>query len=460
MLLGLRAFIAIAVCKILRAGSRVLRRGGTAMPGHIALLICPDLLNRLSGSVTSIAVTGTNGKTTTSRMIEETLSEAGLDYFSNRSGANLISGITTEFVMNSSLFGKMRKQYAVIECDEAAARKVFGQLQPRYIVVTNLFRDQLDRYGEITHTLENIKEGIRSVPGAILCLNADCSLTASLAEQNSANSVVWYGIDAGAVINSETQILSDASHCIFCKHEYEYRYRTYAHLGGFFCPQCGYSRPDTDYSIASVSAMTAQSSEAIIRTPQGQFHLSVNLPAGYNLYNATAAYAICSTVGIASKTCIHALANFSCGFGRMELFPLGAQGSRMILIKNPAGASQALEYLTHITGQFVLVACLNDRNADGRDVSWIWDADFSLIQKLGGQIERIYISGDRAYDMRIRLKYAGIPDHAMTVISKPEQLVTALQQETLPIYIIPTYTAMLDLRKAIVHRVGGKEFWE
>ena len=169
------------------------------MPGRIAMKLCPDLLSYLARDVSTVAVTGTNGKTTCSRMIEEAFSEAGLDYLSNRSGANLMSGITTEFVMNCTMSGKVKKSCAVIECDEAAAAKVFAQLKPRVIVVTNLFRDQLDRYGEITHTLSNIRQGIQSVPEALLCLNADCSLTASLAD-DLPNPVHWYGVNASMPI--------------------------------------------------------------------------------------------------------------------------------------------------------------------------------------------------------------------------------------------------------------------
>ena len=196
--MGFRAFLAILLCKGLRWISRVLHRGGTAMPGRWALRVCPNLLSILARDVKAVAITGTNGKTTSARMIEQAFAEQGKSYFANRSGANLISGITTEFVMNSTLSGKCRKEYAVIECDEAAAVKVFPQLKPRVVVVTNLFRDQLDRYGEVTHTLENVRTGISSVPEAVLCLNAYCSLTASLAG-DLPNKVVFFGINAGAV---------------------------------------------------------------------------------------------------------------------------------------------------------------------------------------------------------------------------------------------------------------------
>ena len=459
MKIPFRAFLAILICKILRRVCRLLHRGGTAMPGRIAMKLCPELLSHLSASVQTVAVTGTNGKTTCCRMIEESFSEADLSYFANRSGANLMSGILTEFVMNSTLSGKAKKEYAVIECDEAAARTVFGPLRPKAIVVTNLFRDQLDRYGEITHTLNNIREGILAVPTAILCLNADCSLTSSLAVDELPNPVLWYGIDGSAGLSSAMPALSDASHCIRCKTEYQYDYRTYAHLGGFHCPNCGYRRHDADFAVTGIVRMDSQSSEVLFRTPTGEDPLLVNLPAAYNLYNAAAAITATSAMGISKEIWQSALASFSCGFGRMERFPL-AGGTRMILAKNPAGCSQALEFISEVSEPFALVVCLNDRSADGTDISWIWDAGFEVLTPISDRIKAVYISGDRAEDLRLRLKYAGLPDRDMQVIHGPEKLVDALEKETLPVYIMPTYTALLELRTAIVHRCGGSEFWE
>ena len=214
----IRVFFAILLCKLLRFASRLLHRGGTAMPGRFALKVCPGLLGLLARQVKTVAITGTNGKTTSARMIEQAFADQGKSYFANRSGANLLSGITTEFVMNSTLSGRCRKEYAVIECDEAASVSVFPQLRPQVIVVTNLFRDQLDRYGEVTHTLANVRAGIQGAPGAKLCLNADCSLTASLADDLK-NEAVFFGIDPGACPPGEKSELSDAPHCIRCKTE-------------------------------------------------------------------------------------------------------------------------------------------------------------------------------------------------------------------------------------------------
>ena len=254
-------------------------------------------------------------------------------------------------------------------------------------------------------------------------------------------------------------MLSDANYCIRCKTEYLYDYHTYAHLGGFRCPNCGYSRHDTDFAVTGIICMGNHSSEVLFRTPLGEEPLLVNLPAVYNLYNASAAVSAAYAMGVEKEIWQDALASFSCGFGRMEHFPL-AGGARMILAKNPAGCTQALEFISAVSEPFVLVVCLNDRSADGTDISWIWDAGFEVLAPIADRISAIYVSGDRAEDLRLRLKYAGLPDQRIQVIHGPEKLVDALEQECLPVLILPTYTAMLELRAAIVHRCGGTEFWE
>ena len=296
-MLKLRMILAILAGRAVRLVSRVLHRGGTDMPGRIALKICPALLRLLSRDVKSLAITGTNGKTTSARMIEEAFAEQGLSYLANRSGANLIDGITTEFVMNSTLFGKVKKDYAVIECDEAAARKVFPRLKPRVVVVTNLFRDQLDRYGEVTHTLENIREALKGAPEALLCLNADCSLTASLAD-DLPNKVRWFGIEKGAAPSREKPEISDATHCIRCKTEYEYDYISYGHLGGFRCPRCGYRRHPADYAVTELLEQRPDGSTVLMSVRGEQQLVNINLPAMYNIYNAIGAAAAVIELGM------------------------------------------------------------------------------------------------------------------------------------------------------------------
>ena len=457
--MNLRAIIAILLCKALRLVSRLLHRGGTAMPGRWALKLCPNLLELLAKDVKSVAITGTNGKTTSARMIEQAFSEKGLNYFANRSGANLISGITTEFVMNATLTGKPLKEYAVIECDEAAARKVFSQLRPRVVVVTNLFRDQLDRYGEVTHTLENIRVAMQGAPEAVLCLNADCSLTASLAD-DLPNRVVYFGIDQGAAPSRPKPEISDATHCIRCKTEYEYDYISYGHLGGFRCPKCGYRRHKADFAVTDITEQRADGSTVVMDIQGTKRIVNVNLPAMYNIYNAVGAVTAAVEMGLDADTAVKALADFQCGFGRMEQFKLGKAGARMMLVKNPAGCNQVIEFLENIKEKFILVVCLNDRGADGTDVSWIWDADFEGLTSLGSYLDRVIVSGDRAGDMRVRIKYAGIPDEHISMQRNYEELVRWIEKQELPVFIMPTYTAMLELRQVVIKHCGGADFWE
>ena len=455
----IRVFFAILLCKLLRGLSRLLHRGGTAMPGRWALRVCPELLAFLAKDLKIVAVTGTNGKTTTSRMIEEAFSRQGLSYLANRSGANLASGITTELVMNSSFSGRMKKEYAVIECDEAAAAKVFGMLKPRVIVVTNLFRDQLDRYGEVTHTLANIRTAIQGAPEATLCLNADCSLTASLAG-DLPNRVVWFGVEKGAVPSRPAPELSDATHCIRCKTAYEYDYVSYGHLGGFRCPKCGYRRHRADVAVTQVVEQRMEGSSIVLDVHGEKQLVEVNLPAMYNIYNAAGAVTAVTEMGLPISVAVEALGSFQCGFGRMEQFALGKGGAKMMLVKNPAGCNQVLEFLQNVKESLVLVICLNDRGADGTDISWIWDVDFESLPALGGRLSQVIVSGDRAEDMRVRIKYAGIGEEHIRVERDYARLVDWIAGQEKPVFLMPTYTAMLELRQAVVHRVGGQEFWE
>lgn len=458
--MNIRAFVAMLLCKTLRTVLRLFNRGGTAMPGRCALKICPELLKIISKDVKTVAVTGTNGKTTSSRMIEQAFKSAGKDYFANRSGANLITGITTEFVMNTMLLGKAKKHYAVIECDEAAAKKVFGQIKPQVIVVTNIFRDQLDRYGEITSTLNSIKEGILHAPDATLCLNADCSLTASIAG-TVPNKIVYFGVNKGAVDGESDAGLSDAAYCIKCKSKYEFDYITYGHLGGFRCPSCGYKRHAPDVFVESVTEMSDHDSRVMIRMgnqPAREF--LVNLPAVYNIYNAVGALAACTEMNIDKEIIADALSSFKCGFGRMEHFDIGNTVMTMLLIKNPAGCNRALEFISGIEENFVLAVCLNDRSADGTDISWIWDSKFETLGNMKDRISKLYVCGDRAEDMLVRIKYAGFPIEKAVVEHDYEKLLNAFEAQEEPVYVIPTYTAMLELRKDTIKRCGGEEFWE
>ncbi|MCQ2420380.1 MAG: MurT ligase domain-containing protein [Clostridia bacterium] len=454
----LKVMLAVAACKCSRFAIRLLGRGGTDLPGRIALKICPNLLGELAKNVTTLIVTGTNGKTTTSRMIEQSWQDAGISYFANKSGANLLSGVTAEFAVHSTLFGRCRYTHALIESDEAAFKAISTFVDAKAVVVTNVFRDQLDRYGEVTHTLENIRIGISHSPNAVVCLNADDSLCTSLAD-GLENKVIFYGVDT-PIYDSRVKELSDAPYCIHCKAEYEYQYITYGHLGYYHCPNCGYSRPICDISVCKVLASNDTKSSVIFRTEGEQYPAEIALPGGYNIYNACACMAAGKAIGLAADKTAQSLSSFSCGFGRMEKFKIHDQDVRMILIKNPAGCNQVLNFLTERKEPFVFVACLNDRAQDGKDVSWIWDVDFERLTQMDSLLSRIYVSGVRAEDLALRFKYAGFPEDRLHIEKDYHALMEQATSHKLPVFVMPTYTAMLDLRGTISKAYGYKQFWE
>ncbi len=454
--MNIRVPLAILACRAVRLVARVLHRGGTAKPGEIALRICPELLSVLSRGVKTVVVTGTNGKTTTARMIEQAFADAGLDYIANRSGANLISGITTEFAMKSSLSGRCRCSHAVIECDEAACRRTLAQLRPEAVLVTNLFRDQLDRFGDVSVTLQNIREGLEKVPDTTVCINADCPLCSSLSQLP--NKAVFYGLEAGA-INAETDG-GDVKRCPGCGAELEYSHRSFGHLGGWRCPDCGKQRAEADVAVTEIVALSAAGSRVKMRVGGVESAVSINLPAVYNIYNAAGATAALLAMGFEAEKAYSALESFSCGFGRMESLPIGAMGARMMLVKNPTGCEQVLDFLSTVDEDYELVIALNDKAGDGTDISWIWETGFEKLAASDSHLRCVSVSGIRHADMALRLKYAGIPEGIIK--SRPDYaaLTAEMAEAQRPIYIIPTYSAMLELRSHIVRRTGGAEFWE
>ena len=578
---SLQTAMAVAACKAARAILRGLNRGGTTLPGKLAMWFRSDILAITSEGVETILVTGTNGKTTTAGMLAHAMEEAGRAPLCNRSGANLLPGVTAEFASAADLRGRPlrglplmdrpqrdwpqkrqpvqgqpvqgqllqgqplkgrssgkqknpadngNRMYAVIECDEGALRHAAPLLRPRVIVVTNLFRDQLDRYGEVMHTLEAVRDGIRLAPDAVLCLNADDSLTASLA-LDVPNPVIWFGLEETAAGEKPASLsaaentlqagqgtkqgkqdasfaeknllqerngteqekqdalkpeekgktdsperISDARYCIRCGTEYTYRYHTYAHLGGFRCPSCGYARPMPDVAVTSIDGIDIGGSRVHIRIPgresssrenvpqkgaAQEISVRIALPAVYNIYNAAASLAAYVAAGLPVQEILEGLAHVQSSFGRMEHFTVRGVSIQMILVKNPAGCSQALDYLCALKDPCTVVLCLNDLDADGHDISWIWDVDY---EKLCGcaNIRRILVWGRRAEDMQLRLKYAGIGESSIQRIPEKDlkKLLDQIYRSQEPVFILPNYTTMLPLRDALRKAAGKASFWK
>lgn len=453
-------FFACVACRLVSAVLKLFGKGATSLPGMIALKIYPSVLKKVSSDVKIVCVTGTNGKTTSCRIIEQGLIETGKSYFMNRSGANLITGVTTSFIMNSSIFGKCKKEYAILECDENAFKKISKYIDASVVLVTNVFRDQLDRYGEVTHTLSAIEESVSNMPDSVLCLNADCSLTYSISKKHN-NKVYTYGVNSPFPgVNAQNSV-SDAKYCIFCKNEYEYSFKTYGHLGGFKCPHCGYERKMPDVAIEQTVELKEDYSTVLINFFGEKDFVKINVPGTYNVYNAAGAALALSCLGIDKKIIFDSLSNFNCAFGRMEKFQYNSNTINMILVKNPAGFSQTVNHISASEKEFSAFFCLNDNAADGRDVSWIWDVEFdSLVQC--SKLKNIYTCGKRAYDMALRLKYAGIDASRIKVIENEDydKMIDFAISENREVYIVPTYTSMMELRHKVAKKFGGKEFWE
>lgn len=456
----MKVFLSCLICRFVHFVLQKLGRGATTLPGRIALKVKRNVLADLSKDVKVIIVTGTNGKTTSCRIIEEGLKTAGKTYFINKSGANLITGITSSFIMNSTVTGKSRYEYAIVECDENAFREVSRYIRADVVLVTNVFRDQLDRYGEVTHTLNAIKESVKNLPDAVICLDADCSLTYSMSREIP-NKIVTFGVNVPFERDAKAPEISDAKYCIFCKNEYSYTYHTYGHLGGFLCPSCGYSRPEPDFAVVSVEELK-QNHSIVVASFNGNSNIvKVNIGGAYNVYNAIGCAAALSSVGLSDDTIIKALESFNGAFGRMEQFASGDNKINVILVKNPAGFSQTMSFLKSIDDDFTMILSLNDNAADGRDISWIWDVDFAGIFERAN-VKEVYVAGKRCYDMAIRVKYEGVGDREIKVIENEDydRLVDIATSQGRDVYIVPTYTSMMTMRPTIAKRLGGKDFWE
>ena len=454
--MGIRTIAAGIVCKGSYRLLRMLGRGGTSLPGKLALKIDPHYLKTLSAGVKTVVLTGTNGKTTSTHIVAQALENAGQRAFYNRSGANLIQGITTEFSVNSSITGKPRARFAVIECDEGALRRVCAGLDPDVVLVTNVFRDQLDRYGEVMHTRDNILAGLKNSPHAQVLLNADCSITASLAQEID-NPVSYYGVDC-EIYPQRVDDLSDATHCIACGAPYEYEYTTYAHLGGFYCPQCGYKHPECSVAVEEVVERGTDSCVLRMRVGQKSTLVRADVPADYDIYNCAAAVAALTAFGLPAEDAFKALGHFKHGFGRGEVFDLGGVKVRLMLMKNPAGCNQIINLLLNEPDQQMgLCAILNDQDCDGTDVSWIYDAAWeALAQRQAGAL----CAGDRAEDMALRLKYAGMPAQAIRIEKDYDKLIDELAAAGHNTTVVANYSSMMEFRKHIAARLGLAGFWE
>ncbi len=453
-----RTWLAIAAAQILRFFLRLLGRGATTLPGKVALLMDRRLLARLTAKQRVFLVTGTNGKTTTVRILCTLLEANGYEIITNPSGANLGSGLATTLINHRKLLRRRSPDdllALVFEIDEAYFAKLAPMLNPQISVVTNLFRDQLDRFGDLQHTRDLIDKGLDSNQGKII-LCADDYLCASLAVGRE-NRVLFFGIADEGLQSAPEGDMREAALCTFCGEKYHYDGVVYGHLGRFSCPRCGFSRPRPDllFTAADLDGRTL----GLELSWQGETAATtLPIPGIHNGYNAAAALATVLAAGLPFDRLVAALQETQAAFGRMERFEVGDREVCMILVKNPVGMDLALDFVASATDRGGIMFLLNANDSDGRDVSWIREVNFEKYLPPG----LIGISGERCRDMALRLCDAGKrsedllvdPDHVRLF----DRLLTSCPAGQC-LYILPNYTAMLSLRAELARRYQLREFW-
>jgi UDP-N-acetylmuramyl tripeptide synthase len=444
------------------ASRRSGRGGGTTLPGRVLLRMEPEAIARLGAGLGggSTIISATNGKTTTAGMLAAILGAEGRPPVHNRAGSNMTWGVATALL-------EQRGTEGLFEVDEAWLPRVAQQLRPRLIVLGNLFRDQLDRYGEMEALAEEWAKAVAAAPpGTGLALNADDPLIADLGRdpetERPRDGVLYFGIEDHSQALPELQHAFDAKHCRRCGHPYAYEVAFVGHLGHYSCPNCGAERPRPDVAATRIELRGMEGSAATVRVPGGEIEVELPLPGLYNVYNALAAITAAIQLGVAPERVATALRSMRAAFGRVETIAVGAGSVSILLIKNPAGANEVLRTLKleaegHDEGIDLWIA-LNDRIADGRDVSWVWDADFEV---LSGAVRRVTCAGTRAPEIALRLKYAGWPEEDIHV--EPDvaaSLDAAVAASPGRLFALPTYTALLELRKLLADRGLAKEFWQ
>ena len=434
------------------------------MPGVVARRVDPKVLTKLSRRLPlgSAAVTGTNGKTTTTRMVSKILQAAGIRAVNNSTGANLVTGVTAALVSDTGLAGRPASEIGLFEVDEASVPRVAAEAEIKLLAVLNLFRDQLDRYGELAYTGKVIASAFGDLPpsGAVV-LNADDPLVASLGR--SAAKPVYYGVDEPALDTGRLQHIADSKDCPACGTALVYETVYMGHVGVYDCSHCDFSRPELAYRASRVRLQGAKGAEFLLSTPKGGTTVRIGLPGLYNVYNALAAAVVAAESGVGLAEVSRGLREFGGAFGRVERVQAGDREAFLLLIKNPVGFNEILRtFVTGADARNVLIA-INDNDADGRDVSWLWDVDFEMLAdaRAEGEGASFTVSGIRAEDMAVRLKYAELP--VGPVIPDRAEAIKAALEATPPgetLYVLPTYTAMLEIRKTLSELGYTHPFWE
>lgn len=424
--------------------------GGTVISGHVVPRIAPDALSTIASRLPygSVVVSGTNGKTTTSRLIAHLLRAADLQPIHNRAGANLLTGLVSAVVEHSSLGGSPRGDVGLFEVDEATLDSAIQRLQPARVLLTNVFRDQLDRYGEVQFIYDSWQQALGQLSAdAQLVLNADDPYVAALGQERSR--VLYYGLADTSLATDRPPHAADARLCARCGARYQVTVSFYGHLGFYRCPACGLARPEPQVRLLRCELHGSSGSTIEVDTPCGSFTTRLRLPGLYNVYNALAATTVALSFQIAPSLIAHQLETFTAAFGRLEQVAVEQRQLFLALVKNPVGFTEVLRTLVPGPGQAHLAILINDHLADGTDVSWLWDVEFEL---LAGRVSTVICGGTRSEDLAVRLKYAGLPPERLVIASEPRQTIEQALARSEPgdtVYVLPTYTAMLEIRDVL-----------
>ena len=440
---ALRTRLAAAAARAAAGAARAAGRGATSLPGKVLLRGDPRAVERLAAGLPQgcAVISATNGKTTTAAMAAAILEADGTQLVHNRSGANMAGGIAATLLAQ-------RGELGLFEVDEFWLDSLVPDLRPRALLLANLFRDQLDRYGELDTIAERWAQVAASPAVGRLVLNADDPTIADLGRDR--DDVIFFGVEDDGVALEQIQHASDATHCRRCGAPYVYDAHFLGHLGRYRCERCGARRPEPQVAAFDIRFDGLRGSRFALGIGPDRYEVALPLPGLYNVYNALAAAALAGALGAGPRQVVAGLEATRAAFGRAETVSVAGREVSILLVKNPAGANEVLRTLALEPGEHDVLAVLNDRIADGRDVSWIWDADFEL---LAGHVRRAVCSGTRAAEMALRLKYAGIaPDRIVVTESLARALDDAVEAGSGPLYALPTYTAMLELREQLVQR--------
>lgn len=449
--INIKFILAVLISKFIMHISNFLFKGGTNFPGKVALKIDKNILKKVSKNYKVILITGTNGKTTTTNMIYTILKNNGNNVITNETGANMYTGIISCFIKNYKFLHKTFNIYGVIEVDEANVKYVTKHIKPKIIAITNLFRDQLDRYGEVYNTLDKILVGIKNSPNSTLILNGDESLLGNL---DLKNKILYYGFKTPITSKNELSLNADAKFCKICKHPYSYNFITYNHLGDYYCENCGFKRPKLTFYVDKINSLNSTSSTVEINNKE----FIINQSGTYNIYNALCAYSTGKYFNISDSIIYDSLKNIKSSFGRQETIKIKDKNLKIILVKNPAGFDEALNSINLDDKSKSLALLLNDNYADGKDVSWIWDVNFENLNQL--KLNNIIVSGVRLYDMVIRLKVAGFNEKLFSICENYDSLLKQVESSHgYIVYVLATYTAMTSFRKFLNNKGYIKKLW-